>query len=160
MVRCHAGTVRMREFVAFVDRAFKWLGEMAWLPLLLARLAMAGEFIPSGWGKLGNLPKLTAYFVSLGIPAPGLNAAASATTELVGGILLLLGLGTRFAAAALTVVMTVAILTARIHDAHTIGDFFYLPEPAYIVIFLVLISQGAGRMSVDRVIADRRAARA
>ena len=150
----------MRGFVAFVDRAFKWLGGMAWLPLLLARIAMAGEFIPSGWGKLGDLPKLTAYFASLGIPAPALNAAASATTELVGGILLLLGLGTRFAAAALTVVMTVAILTARIHDAHTIGDFFYLPEPAYIVIFLVLISQGGGRISLDQVIATRRAARA
>jgi putative oxidoreductase len=148
----------MRGLVAFVDRAFEWLQGISWLPLLIARIAMAGEFIPSGWGKLGNLPKLTAYFATLGIPAPALNAAASATTELVGGILLLIGLGTRFAAAALTVVMTVAILTARIHDVHTIGDFFYLPEPAYIVIFLVLISQGAGRISVDQLIANRRAA--
>ena len=150
----------MRGLVAFVGRAFKWLQGIGWLPLLVARVAMAGEFIPSGWGKLGNLPKLTAYFVTLGIPAPALNAAASATTELVGGLLLLVGLGTRFAAAALTVVMTVAILTARLQDAHTIGDFFYLPEPAYIVIFLVLISQGAGRISVDHLIAARRAARA
>jgi len=150
----------MRGLVAFVDRAFKWLQGIGWLPLLIARVAMAGEFIPSGWGKLGNLPKLTAYFVTLGIPAPALNAAASATTELLGGILLLIGLGTRFAAAALTVVMTVAILTARLQDAHTIGDFFYLPEPAYIVIFLILISQGAGRISVDHLIAARRAARA
>jgi putative oxidoreductase len=150
----------MRGLVAFVDRAFEWLQGIGWLPLLIARVAMAGEFIPSGWGKLGNLPKLTAYFVTLGIPAPGLNAAASATTELVGGILLLIGLGTRFAAAALTVVMTVAILTARLQDAHTIGDFFYLPEPAYIVIFLILISQGAGRISVDHLIAARRAKRA
>jgi putative oxidoreductase len=150
----------MRGLVAFVDRAFKWLQGIEWLPLLIARIAMAGEFVPSGWGKLGNLQKLTAYFVTLGIPAPGLNAAASATTELVGGLLLLVGLGTRFAAAALTVVMTVAILTARLQDAHTIGDFFYLPEPAYIVIFLILISQGPGRISVDHLIAARRAARA
>jgi len=147
----------MAGLAAFVDRAFKWLGANTWIPLLIARIAMAGEFIPSGWGKLGNLPKLTAYFATLGIPAPGLNAAASATTELVGGLLLLAGLGTRFAAAALTVVMTVAILTARIHDAHSIGDFFYLPEPAYIVIFLVLIFNGPGQMSVDRLIAARRA---
>ena len=147
----------MAGLAAFVDRAFKWLGGHAWISLLIARIAMAGEFIPSGWGKLGNLSKLTAYFATLGIPAPGLNAAASATTELVGGILLLVGLGTRFAAAALTVVMTVAILTARIQDVHTIGDFFYLPEPAYIVIFLVLIFNGPGEISVDRLIAARRA---
>jgi uncharacterized membrane protein YphA (DoxX/SURF4 family) len=68
---------------------------------------------------------------------------------------LLIGLGTRFAAAALTVVMTVAILTARLQDAHTIGDFFYLPESAYIVIFLVLIFNGPGQTSVDRLIAER-----
>jgi putative oxidoreductase len=145
----------MNGLVAFVDRASGWLREAGWLPLLIARIAMAGEFIPSGWGKLGNLPKLTAYFVTLGIPAPGLNAAASAATELFGGLLLLLGLGTRFAAAALTVVMIVAILTARLQDAHTIGDFFYLPEPSYIVIFLVLIFYGAGRISVDQLIAAR-----
>jgi len=94
----------MRGLVAFVERAFKWLQGIGWLPLLVARVA--------------------------------------------------------FAAAALTVVMTVAILTAHIRDAHTIGDFFYLPEPAYIVIFLILISQGAGRISVDHLIAARRAARA
>ncbi|AKU96052.1 hypothetical protein AKJ09_02716 [Labilithrix luteola] len=37
-------------------------------------------------------------------------------------------LATRFAAAALAVVMTVAILTARRGDVHTLGDFFYLPR--------------------------------
>lgn len=146
----------MSGFVRFVERAFDWLGRQKWVPLLLARIAMAGEFIPSGWGKLHDLGKLTAYFATLGIPAPGANAAASATTELVGGVLLLLGLGTRFAAAALTVVMTVAILTARIQDAHTIGDFFYLPEPSYIVIFLLLVCLGAGRASVDDMIANRK----
>lgn len=147
----------MAGFARFVERAFEWLSRRAWVPLLVARIAMAGEFVPSGWGKLHDLAKLTAYFATLGIPAPAVNAAASATTELVGGVLLLAGLGTRFAAAALTVVMTVAILTARIHDAHTIGDFFYLPEPSYIVIFLVLIFAGPGKASIDQMIADRRA---
>lgn len=147
----------MAGFVTFVERAFEWLSRRTWVPLLLARIAMAGEFVPSGWGKLHDLAKLTAYFATLGIPAPAANAAASATTELVGGVLLLAGLGTRFAAAALTVVMTVAILTARIHDAHTIGDFFYLPEPSYIVIFLLLVFAGPGKASIDQMIADRRA---
>lgn len=147
----------MAGFVRFVERAFQWLGRNTWIPLLLARIAMAGEFVPSGWGKVHDLPKLTAYFVTLGIPAPGANAAASATTELVGGALLLAGLGTRFAAAALTVVMMVAILTAHLHDTHTIGDFFYLPEPSYIVIFLLLIFAGPGKASLDQMIADRRA---
>jgi len=146
----------LRKILAFADRVLPVLNRNVWLPILLARLAMAGEFVPSGWGKLHDLPKLTRYFVELKIPAPGLNAAASATTELVGGLLLLFGLGTRFAAAALTVVMTVAILTAKIHDVHTLGDFFYLSEPAYVVIFLWLVFQGGGRASLDHMIAQRR----
>ncbi len=144
------------RLVGLIDRVFAALGKNVWLPILLARLAMAAEFISSGSGKLGNLPKLTAYFVELGIPAPGANAAATATTELVGGVLLLLGLGTRFAAAALAVVMTVAILTAKLKEAHTIGDFFYQSEPAYLVIFLWLFFQGGGAASLDELIARRR----
>jgi putative oxidoreductase len=147
----------LQRIVQLIDRVFAALTNNVWLPVLLARLAMAGEFIPSGSGKLGNLPKLTAYFATLGIPAPSVNAAATATTELVGGILLLLGLGTRFAAAALTVVMTVAILTAKIHEVHTLGDFFYLSEPCYLVIFIWLLFQGGGKVSVDELIARRRA---
>jgi putative oxidoreductase len=150
-------SVRMPRLEAIVDRAFKWLSDRAWLSLLVARLAMASEFIPSGLSKLGRLPEFTAYFASLGIPAPGLSAPVTAAVEFVCGILLLIGLGTRFAAAALAIDMTVAILTARIHDAPTIDDFFYLPETAYIVIFLVLIFSGPGLISVDQIIAARRA---
>jgi putative oxidoreductase len=146
---------RVANLVELVQGAFARLQRNLWLPALVARLAMAGEFIPSGFGKLMVLPKLTAYFVELGIPAPALSAAASSTTELVCGLLLLVGLATRFAAAALSVVMTVAILTARLPDARTVGDFFSLPEVTYIVIFLWLIFAGAGEVSVDGWIAGR-----
>ena len=149
----------MAKVAELVRRTFDGLERNMWLPALVGRLAMAGEFIPSGFGKVTNTPKLVATFAALGIPAPGVTAVASATTELVCGVLLLVGLGTRFAAAALAVVMAVAILTARLPDVHTVGDFFYLPEPAYIVIFLWLIFGGAGEVSVDRWIAGRTATR-
>jgi putative oxidoreductase len=55
--------------------------------------------------------------------------------------------------------MTVAILTAKLHDVHTVGDFFYLPEPAYIVIFLWLIFGGPGKVSADHWLAKKMAAR-
>ena len=138
-----------------VREVFAHLQRNLWLPALVGRLAMAGEFIPSGFGKVTDLPKLAAYFAELGIPAPAWSSAASATTELVCGVLLLLGLATRFAASALIVVMTIAILTARLREVHTLGDFFYLPEPAYIVIFLWLLFAGAGRVSVDAWIAGQ-----
>jgi putative oxidoreductase len=150
---------RVAKIVELFREVFGRLQRNLWLPALVGRLAMASEFIPSGFGKVMDLPKLTSYFVELGIPAPALSAAASATTELVCGLLLLVGLATRFAAAALTVVMTVAIVSARLPDVHTVGDFFYLPEAAYVVIFLWLIFGGAGEASVDRWIVGRIAAR-
>lgn len=139
----------MTKLVEFIRDVFAGLERNRWLPPLVARLALAGEFIPSGFGKVMHPDKLIAEFVHLGIPAPKLMAAASSTTELVCGVLLLVGLATRFAAAALTVVMTVAIFTARRNDAHTLGDFFYLPEVLYIVLFVWLIFAGAGSLSVD-----------
>jgi putative oxidoreductase len=151
---------RAMKIVEFVRQLFARLERRLWLPALVGRLAIAGEFIPSGFGKVSDLPKLTANFVQLGLPAPAQTAAVSATTELVCGVLLLVGLGTRFAAAALTVVMTVAFLTAKLPDVHTVGDFFYQPETMYIVIFLWLIFGGAGKLSVDQWIAKKATARA
>jgi putative oxidoreductase len=147
----------MKGLVALVERVFSGLGSRAWIVLLVARLSMASEFVLSGWGKLHNLPKLAAYFASLNIPAPSANAAAAATTEFLGGLLLLVGLGTRFASVALTVVMTVAIFTAKLKEVeiHTPADFFYMSEPCYIVIFLVLIFLGAGKVSLDELVRQR-----
>jgi putative oxidoreductase len=148
----------MKKLLELVEKVFGWLSSNVWIPLLVARVAMASEFVISGWGKLQDLPKLAAYFDSLHIPAPAVNAAAAATTEFLGGTLLLIGLGTRFAGVALTVVMLVAIFTAKLHEAplHTPADFFYLPEPCYIVIFLVLIFFGGGKVSLDELVARRR----
>lgn len=148
----------MQNLVALVARIFATLKKNEWLPILLARLAMGYEFVSSGWGKLHGLDKLTAYFVELKIPAPGANAALTATTELVCGLLLIAGLGTRFAAAALSVVMTVAILTAKLKDVHTLSDFLYLSEPAFVLIFVWLVFSGPGKASVDHLIAQRRGA--
>src|SRR5262249_31804975 len=130
-----------------------------WLPALAGRLAMAGRFIPSGFGKGTNLSKITADFVELGIPPPGLDAAGSATHRRLCGAPRLGGRAAPVAGAAPPARVAVAILTAKLHDVHTVGDFFYMPEPAYIVIFLWLIFGGAGEVSTDHWIAKKTTAR-
>src|SRR5262245_41550591 len=92
-----------------VDRARQWL---AWLPPTAARVTVGWVFLESGWGKLHNLEKVVQFFTDLGIPAAQLQAPLVASTELLGGGLLLLGLGTRFAALPLVGVMVVALATA------------------------------------------------
>src|SRR5262245_51867472 len=87
--------------------------KVAWLAPLLARITVGVVFAQTGWGKLNSLGNVTEFFTTLGIPAPGFNAALVATTELVGGLSILVGLGARFAALPLSFTMIVAILTAK-----------------------------------------------
>ena len=60
-----------------------------------------------------DIPKVTEYFTSLGIPAPGLNAHFIALLEAGGGILLALGLFSRLIALPLTIDMVVALRCRR-----------------------------------------------
>ena len=44
--------------------------------LLVVRLYWGFQMMQTGWGKLHNLAKVTAFFTSLGIPLPAVNAPA------------------------------------------------------------------------------------
>jgi putative oxidoreductase len=121
----------------------------------LARLTVGLVFIGTGWGKLHTLPDVTDYFASLGIPAPGLNARIAATTEFVGGLLVLVGLGTRVAVLPMAFTMVIAILTAKRGDIHGLTDLVGFEEWSYLVLFAWLALAGAGPLSLDRLIAPR-----
>jgi putative oxidoreductase len=130
---------------------------LAWLPPTVARVALGVVFVETGWGKLHSLAGVTRYFAELGIPFPGIQAPLVSTIELVGGLLLILGLATRLAALPLIGTMVVAILTAQRAQIHGPGDLFGLVEFAYLTIFLWLAIAGAGRFSLDHLLARRRA---
>lgn len=93
---------------------FAWLANCARSPLLLAiRLYWGWQFAEDGWRKLHHLAKVTEYFASLNLPAPGMTALSVSIIELVGGILLAVGIGTRLIALVLFVNMTVAFWVAE-----------------------------------------------
>lgn len=121
----------------------------------LARLTVGLVFIGTGWGKLHTLPDVTEYFRSLGIPAPGLNAHVAAATEFFGGILVLVGLGTRLAVLPMAFTMLIAIVTAKRADIHGLTDLVGFEEWSYLVVFLWLAVAGAGPLSLDRLVAPR-----
>jgi putative oxidoreductase len=140
---------RLRRFTHDTAR------RLAWLPPLLARLALGVVFVQTGWGKLHSLDQVTAFFQSLGIPAAAIQAPFVAGVEFVGGLLVLVGLGTRLAAVPLAGTMVVAILTAQLKNVHGVGDFLGLLEVAYLVLFVYLAVGGPGALSIDHLIARR-----
>ena len=126
--------------------------------LLAVRLVWGGMFIQTGWGKWHDIPKVVGFFTDLGIPLPTLNAYVVATTELVGGTFLLLGLLARLTPVPLCVAMVVAYLTTEQDALHSLimGD----PDPFLSAVpFLFLFSSllilifGPGFFSVDRLLA-------
>ena len=141
----------MSKLCLHYDRLVRLLGGVAWLPPLVARITLGWIFIESGWGKLHNLDNLVAYFRDkLHLPAAQFQAPLAAGTELVCGVLVLIGLFTRLASLPLIVVMTVAILTAKRTAITTVSDLFGMEEYLFIVLLVWLVVSGAGRVSVDR----------
>src|SRR3954464_7818 len=128
------------NFIAmFCNRLLDFLKIFSWLPPLVARITVGWVFVESGWGKLHHLDKVTAFFTDLGLPMPGAQAHLVATTEFVGGLLLLVGLLTRIASVPLTIIMAVAIITAKKDDLHGFSDLIGFSEYLYMVLLFWLI---------------------
>jgi putative oxidoreductase len=139
-----------------VSRARAVADKAAFIGPTLARLTVGLVFVGTGWGKLHNLGDVTDFFASLHIPAPGFNARLAAGTEFFGGILVLLGLGTRLASLPLAFTMVVAIATAKRGDITGLTALVGLEEWSYLVLFIWLAVAGAGPVSIDRLLARRR----
>jgi putative oxidoreductase len=129
--------------------------KLSGLAPLLIRITVGIVFVRTGWGKLSDLPKITEYFDSLGIPMPGLNAAVAASVEFFGGILILAGLGARLVALPMAFTMVVAIITAKRDEIEGVLSILGFDEWAYLVMFIVIVLIGAGPLSLDALIARR-----
>jgi putative oxidoreductase len=124
--------------------------------LLFVRLYWGWQLAQSGWGKLHHLSNVAEYFASLGLPMPSQMAVFIACVEFFGGIFLALGLLSRVTALVLTVNLTMAYV---IGDREALLSFFSDPDKfiaaapfAFLIVSLIVLIFGAGRISVDTVI--------
>lgn len=127
------------------------------ITLLIARVALASVFIQSGWGKFQHLPKVIEYFESLHVPMPHLQAPFVAGVEFLGGLAILLGLGSRIFSILLSVTMVVAVITAKREDLTGILSLFDLTEVLYAILFLILFAFGPGKLSLARTLNCKKA---
>jgi len=128
---------------------------LAFVPPLITRVVLGLVFLGTGWGKLHSLEDVTKFFASLGIPAPSVMTPFIAGLEFVGGICLIIGLGTRVFAALLGCTMIVAMLTALRDKISGFGDLSGQMEFLFLLLFIWLTVAGAGLLSVDEVISRR-----
>jgi len=128
--------------------------------LLAVRLYWGSQFMQAGWGKLHDIGKVIGFFTDLGIPAPVLNAYFVSALEFGGGLLLLLGLGSRLIALPLVIDMIVAYITADREALLSIisnPDKFTAAAPyTFLVASLLVLIFGPGRFSLDALVTRRR----
>lgn len=130
--------------------------------LLVTRVILGVVLIAHGWEKfaINGIEGTGAFFDSVGIPGATVAAAVVGAIELVGGILLILGLLTPLVAVLVVVVMIGAFFTVHI------GSGVYVANNGWELVAVVGLAAavfglvGPGRYSVDAVLAGRRAARA
>lgn len=127
--------------------------KLDWLAPLTLRLFFGYFWAETGWAKLHNLEGATERFVEWGIPLPGFSAAFSAGAEFVGGVLLIVGLFTRFTSIALLINMVVALVLVVSKNIADFDEFVEADEVVYILIFFWLAMAGPGRASLDALVA-------
>jgi putative oxidoreductase len=114
-----------------------------------------------GWGKasaafgfvfLGQEWRFVGVVGEMGFPLPAFFAICAALAEFVGGLLLAAGLFTRYAAAFVTINMSVAVLR------HLFTNMRYELAALYLIVAVYLLLSGAGKLSLDAMIKKARAA--
>jgi putative oxidoreductase len=123
--------------------------------LVAALRAAAGIFFVSvSTGKFFDHAQEAIDFDRYGVPAPDVAVYAVGVVELTAGILLVIGLLTRPAAAALALTLIGAIATAGRVEG---GSFHLGVAPTALAVTLLLVWLGSGWPAVDAVLVRRRA---
>ena len=121
---------------------------------LTGRVLLAVLFLPAGLSKIGGFAGTVGYIASKGLPFPELAAVAAIVLEVAGGLALLLGLGTRWAALALAGFTLVASVIFHNYWAmpaaqQMMQQLMFMKNLAVVGGLLTLAAWGAGAWSVD-----------
>ncbi len=124
--------------------------------IAVLRVVVGVVFLMHGGQKLFlmGIPNVAGFLGQMGFPLPMLSAVALTAAEFLGGLALLLGLFTRWAAIPLAFTMLVAMLAV-----HLKGGFFLPQGFEYTLVLLAanvaLIFLGSGSCAVDRLLEKR-----
>lgn len=123
--------------------------------LTLLRVMLGIIFTYHGYGKLfvkGALPGTAQFFAAIGIPLANYAAVLVASLEFFGGVLLILGLLTRWISVLLIIEMLVAFFKVHLKQGFVISQQAYGYEFILLILatLIVLLVNGPGSLSVGK----------
>ena len=121
------------------------------LAMTIIRVIVGIAFFAHGWQKVFTFgfEGTGGFFESLGIPAAGFFAIVVSLLELLGGLALILGIGTRIVGLLLAIDMLVALLVVHLPNG------FFVSENGYELVLilgtasLAFAITGASSISLD-----------
>lgn len=121
---------------------------------LVGRLLLAALFLPAGISKLTGFSGTVGYISSVGLPLPEVAAALALVVEIVGGLALIAGFGTRLAALALGVFTLVASFFFHNYwgvaaEQQFVQQLLFFKNIAVAGGLFTLAAFGAGAWSID-----------
>lgn len=144
----------MRQFLAEkCSQVLSILHAGRWLGPLVVRVVFGYFWLETGIAKVHNLDSFAQRFAGWGIPFPMFSAALSAWTELLGGLLLMLGLFTRLVTIPMIINMIVAVTLVVSSNLMGLDDYVEADEVVYTLIFLWFLMAGPGKISLDTLVA-------
>lgn len=122
--------------------------------LLTARVLMAVMFVPAGISKIGGFEGTVGYIASVGLPMAAAGAVAAIVVEVLGGLALLAGVGTRVAAVVLALFTLAASVFFHAYwavpaDQAMVQQLMFFKNLAIVGGLLGLAAAGAGGWSVE-----------
>lgn len=132
----------------------KNLLKTAAIPLLICRLVVGLIFLSEGIQKYIKPGEVgTGRFAKIGFTDPAFWAYFTGSFEIIGGILIIIGLITRLAAIPLLIIMATAFITTKIPILLDKGFWSFAHEYrtdfAMTLLLILLLVYGAGNSSVD-----------
>ncbi|MBI5331126.1 MAG: DoxX family protein [Betaproteobacteria bacterium] len=128
-----------------------------WVAPLGLRLLLAYEFLESGLEKFhgenwfADIQDRFPFPFSL-IP-PEISWQIATWTELLGPVALALGLATRLTSVSLVVLTVVAWVSVHAGNGYNVAENGWKLPLIYLIMFTPLLLNGAGRLSLDHVVA-------
>ena len=122
---------------------------------LIGRILLALVFVMSGFDKLTGFTGTVGYIASENVPMPKIAAVVAIVIELGGGLAIVAGWMTRWAA--LVIAIFLIVITPIFHDFWTMtgaermtNQIMFMKNVSMLGGFLVLFAFGPGKYSVDR----------
>jgi len=122
--------------------------------LTILRIVIGIIFLVHGWQKIHvfGFHGVEGSFRQIGIPLPVISSAVVILVEFLGGIALILGLATRWAALLLAIDMAGAIFFVHFKGGFYVNHGGYEYALSLLAACLALTFSGAGALAIDSLI--------